>query len=140
MDWTVKDFAHANHNPVVVVNGKTGTAPIEIEADAGQTVTLDAAGTSDPDGQTLSYKWFVYPEAGLNGSRGADVTLAGDDGLVAKVAVKSPCRTVWIPGLIPCRGNGVAHIILAVTDNGSPRLTSYRRVILKVNPANQAAQ
>ena len=37
MDWTVKDFAHANHNPVLVVNGKPGTAPIEMEADAGQT-------------------------------------------------------------------------------------------------------
>jgi hypothetical protein len=140
MDWTVKDFAHANHNPIVVVNGKTDTTPIEIEAGAGQTVTLDAMGTSDPDGQNLTYEWFVYPEAGLQGSHAADVTLTGEDGPVAKVAVKSPCRPVWIPGLMPCRGAGVAHIILAVTDNGSPRLTSYRRVILKVNQANQAAQ
>jgi hypothetical protein len=139
MDWTVKDFAHANHNPVVVVNGKTGTAPIEIEAEAGQIVTLDATGTSDPDGQALTYKWFLYLEAGLHGNHGADVTLTGEDGPVLKVTVKSPCRSAWIPGLMPCRGAGVVHIILAVTDNGSPRMTSYRRVILKVNPANQAA-
>jgi hypothetical protein len=140
MDWTVKDFAHANHNPVVVVNGKAGSAPIEIEAETGQVVTLDATGTSDSDGQTLTYKWFVYPEAGLSGGQGADVMLSDEGGPVAKVAVKSPCRPVWIPGLIPCRGSGVAHIILAVTDNGSPRLTSYRRVILKVNPVDRAAQ
>ena len=37
MDWTVKDFAHANHNPLLVVNGKPGTGPVELEAAAGQT-------------------------------------------------------------------------------------------------------
>jgi hypothetical protein len=30
--------------------------------------------------------------------------------------------------------------ILVVTDNGSPRLTSYRRVILNVNAGSQASQ
>jgi hypothetical protein len=29
---------------------------------------------------------------------------------------------------------GTAHIILAVEDNGSPSLTSYRRVILTIKP------
>jgi len=33
-----------------------------------------------------------------------------------------------------CRGNGVAHIILAVTDDGSPPLTSYRRIVVNVHP------
>ncbi len=136
MDWTVKDFAHANHNPLVVVNGRPGTAPIQMEATAGQIVKLTAAGTSDPDrGQKLSYHWFVYPEAGLDGTHGADVTLAGADQPVVSVDAKSACRPLWLPSLVPCRGSGVVHIILAVTDNGSPRLTSYRRVILKVNIA-----
>ena len=27
---------------------------------------------------------------------------------------------------------GVAHVILEVTDDGTPRLTSYRRVILSI--------
>lgn len=32
---------------------------------------------------------------------------------------------------------GIAHVILAVTDNGTPSLTSYRRVILSIqNPGN----
>ena len=30
---------------------------------------------------------------------------------------------------------GIAHVILAVEDDGSPALTSYRRVILSVKPA-----
>ena len=134
MDWTIKDYAHANHNPQVVVNGKPGTSPIEIEAAAGQTITLDANGTSDPDGQPLTYRWFLYPEAGLTGARGADVSLSGDDKPVAQVTVKSPCRPMWLP-LVPCQGPGVMHVILAVTDNGSPRLTSYRRIIIHVSPS-----
>jgi hypothetical protein len=136
MEWTVQDFAHANHAPVLVVNGKPGTAPIEIEADSGQTVTLDAAGSSDPDGQKLHYKWWIYPEAGLNGIHSADVAITGEDQAQAKIAVHSPCRAAWIPGLIPCRGDGVAHIILEVSDEGSPRLTSYRRIVLRVRAAN----
>ena len=132
MDWAVKDFAHANHNPLLVVNGKPGTDPIELDADAGQTVTLDSAGSSDPDGQKLRYKWWVYSEAGLNGTHGADVTISGEDQPQAKVNIHSPCRAVWIPGLIPCRGGGVAHIILEISDEGTPRLTSYRRIVLHV--------
>ncbi len=132
MDWTVKDFAHANHNPELVVNGQSGTAPIEITADAKQSITLDATGSQDPDGQALHYKWWVYEEAGLAGTHGADVTLSGADHPQARVTINSPCRAAWIPGVIPCRGEGVAHIILEVTDEGKPRLTSYRRVILHV--------
>jgi Protein of unknown function (DUF1593) len=33
---------------------------------------------------------------------------------------------------IPCKGSGFAHIILAVTDNGTPALTRYRRVVFEV--------
>jgi len=64
MDWTVSDAAHANHNPVVVVNGNAGKAPIPIDAVVGVPVTLDAGGTRDPDGNALHYQWFFYPEAG----------------------------------------------------------------------------
>jgi hypothetical protein len=133
MDWTIKDFAHANHNPLLVVNGKLGTAPIELKGEPGQSITLDAAGSSDPDGQTLRYRWWVYAEAGWSGAHPADVTISGEDQQRAEVKVNSPCSPAWIPGLIPCRGDGIAHIILEVTDDGSPRLTSYRRIVLHVH-------
>jgi hypothetical protein len=139
MDWTIKDFAHANHCPQVVVNGSSGAGVIEIAATAGETITLDATGTSDQNKQLLSYRWFLYPEAGLAGTHGADVSLSDADSPVAKATAKSACRPLWLPG-IPCKGSGVMHVILAVTNSGSPPLTSYRRVIITVNPAGQSAQ
>ena len=40
----------------------------------------------------------------------------------------------------PCKGTGVAHIILAVTGEGRLPLTAYRRIILHVHPAADAGQ
>ncbi|HLH35199.1 MAG TPA: nucleoside hydrolase-like domain-containing protein [Alloacidobacterium sp.] len=135
MDWTIRDYAHANHNPIVVVNGQGGTAPIVMDAGVGKTITLDAAGTRDPDGQTLHYHWFHYAEAGLADGNLADVTIADADTAKAVVTPTAACRQKWLPPGPPCPGAGVAHIILAVTDDGSPKLTSYRRVILRVRAA-----
>jgi len=132
MQWTVTDFAHANHNPVVEVNGVGGTAPIMIDAEVGKPVTLDASRTHDPDaGQTLHYTWFDYAEAGGTDTNVAAVTIAGASGAVAVVTPTSPCRAQWTTR--PCSGSGKAHIIVAVTDDGSPQLTSYRRIILNVH-------
>src|SRR5439155_128698 len=58
MMWTVQDVGHANHNPEVVVNGQAGRGPILVNARVGAPVTLDAAGTRDPDGDSLVYRWF----------------------------------------------------------------------------------
>ena len=129
MDWTVKDFAHANHPPVVTLKGDA-----RIAVKAGSSVLLDASGSTDPDGDSLSYSWFAYQEAGVGDTSAlAEVAVTGR-GSRATVAAVSPCRKAWIDGMIPCRGNGIAHVIVAVTDNGTPALTRYRRIILTVEP------
>jgi len=140
MDWTIQDFAHANHNPELVVNGQPGNAPLELTAEVKQTIRLDAAGSKDPDEQPLHYKWWLYEEAGRTGVNGADVSIANATSPQADVTINSPCRAPWIPGILPCRGEGIAHIILEVTDEGTPRLTSYRRIVVHVPalPANPA--
>lgn len=60
----------------------------------------------------------------------AAVSVSGSDGPQATVTPTAACRPDWMPGA-PCAGGG-AHIILAVTDDGVPSLTSYGRVILRV--------
>jgi len=113
---------HANHPPDVVVNGVAGKDVLVINAVAGQPVSLSAAGSSDPDGNQLQFQWIVYNEAGYHPlfSPAPQGTVSGANNLAATVTVNAP---------------GTIHVILAVTDNGTPNLTSYRRVILNVTAA-----
>lgn len=64
MDCCVRPPSEVNHPPVVVLNGAVGHAPVSVAARPGERVRLDATGTKDPDGDSLSMVWSVYPEAG----------------------------------------------------------------------------
>jgi len=134
MTWTVADYAHAIHNPLAVVNGAGGTAPIEMDATVGQPVVLDAGQSKNPDGGALHFHWFHYAEAGSADGNLAAITLKDAETARVTVTADSPCRAAWLP-IVPCRGNGTAHIILAVTGDSAQPMTSYRRVILHVHPA-----
>jgi hypothetical protein len=121
MDWCVKPYREANHPPTVVLNGKQGTAAVEVSAAAGSPLQLSAVGSADPDGGVLSYHWFVYPEPG---NHRATVSLADDDG----------ATITWTP---PNDATGQSvHFILRVSDNGSPPLVRYRRAIVRVTGDN----
>jgi hypothetical protein len=129
MDWTVMPYEKANHAPVVSLKG-----PSRIVAKAGEKIILDARDSRDPDGNRLTFHWFHYAEAGANnGSNLADIRVV-KTGARATITAISPCRKVWIDSYLPCKGNGTAHIILAVTDAGKPALTRYQRIILTVEP------
>ena len=128
MDWTVRNVTHANHNAVVVVNGIGGKAPIPIDAIVGVPVTLDATGTRDPDGNALRYSWFFYPEGG-SGIPGQPVAIGRGSGRERPARVTLANESTATVTITP-RAAGTAHIILAVEDNGSPTLTSYRRIIV----------
>ena len=138
MDWTIADFAHANHNPIVVVNGQAGTAPIDIDAEVGKPVTLDASHSTDPDGQpALPLVPLRRSRPGRRQHRGcrtqtcAAITI---DHNAKHHRHRQQCLpTWWLPLGPPCSGIGTAHIVLAVTDSGSPQLTTYRRIILNVH-------
>ena len=113
------------------MNGRDGKAPLALDAVVGQPLTLDAAGTRDPDGNALTYTWLFYPEAGT-GIPGMPVAIGvhtpgGSGPRVTLDRADSP-RVNVTPRLA-----GTAHIILIVTDDGSPSLTGYRRVILSIS-------
>lgn len=115
LDWCVSKRSEANHPPRPRVRGSL-TRTVK----AGEEVTLDARGSTDPDGDTLRHEWMIYPEAGtyrgplpeVRNARSARATLTAP-------SVKEP-RTL--------------HVLLVVTDDGSPPLTRYRRVILNLTP------
>ena len=115
-DWCVKPFDEANHNPTVVVNGLAGKEIVRIEAEAGSTVALSAAETSDPDDDDLSYEWWYYAEPS---NYGKEVTIDGADSAEARFTVPVDAN------------DNECHIILTVRDDGEPNLFSYRRVIVR---------
>lgn len=118
MDWCVKPAQTANHPPVAVLNGDKSDRILELKALPGETVKLSAAGSSDPDGNKLVFRWFNYREAG---------TVAGDTPLSDST---SETATVVLPSDVA--GKAI-HIVLEVTDTGKPALTRYRRAILHVD-------
>ncbi|MCB1209418.1 MAG: DUF1593 domain-containing protein [Verrucomicrobiales bacterium] len=121
MDWTIKPYAEANHPPVPKLDH-----PAELTAKQEERVQLSARASTDPDGDALSYEWFYYPEAGSftmsSGTSGMPLTIENADKAEASFVV--PSKRVL--------RTGTMHIILAVTDHGTPPLTRYQRVIVTV--------
>lgn len=121
MDWTIKPYAEANHPPVPKLDHGA-----ELTAKQGDRIQLSAKASTDPDGDALSYKWFYYPEVGTFTMSGAT------SGMPLRIDHADDVEASFeVPKKRPLR-NGTMHLILAVTDNGSPPLTRYQRVIVDV--------
>lgn len=131
--WTLSpDRAAANHNPHAVLNSVAGSAPVELTAKVGETVSLSAAGSTDPDGDRLTYKWWQYAEVSqLPGVRIPPLSIQGADG--ESISFEIPTYRMSNSS-VPEPDQLQFHIILEVTDSGSPALTSYRRAIITVHP------
>jgi hypothetical protein len=123
MDWTIKPYAEANHPPVPRL-----ATPAEITAQPGQRVELSAEGSSDPDGDALSYRWFCYAEAGTL----AFASARSGQPLEINDADRPKCWFIVPDAQVMPPGTGTLHLILAVTDHGTPALTRYRRTIITV--------
>jgi len=115
MDWSIKSFEEANHPPIPVLLHSE-----QLTVQSGANFTLDAFPTTDPDGDSFSFLWFNYPEAGtykkplkVNGAE--NIHMAH---FTAPIVDKK--ETV--------------HFILKVTDRGIPQLSSYKRIIVTIEP------
>lgn len=115
MDWCIQPYGQANHPPVPAL-----AHPSEIRVKSEEVFYLNADGTTDPDGDNLSYLWFYYPEAGTY--KGNINFMAAEN--LYKVLLTAP----------KVDKEETAHFILKVTDKGEPCLSRYKRVIVHVLP------
>src|SRR3954452_12501059 len=104
-------FSNANHPPVVSVPS------LDRRAGAGDAVVLNGAAT-DPDGNALTCKWWEYKEADTY------------TGAVAFSSANTPSTSFVVPA--DAKPGQTIHVMLEVTDNGSPTLTRYARVVVTV--------
>jgi hypothetical protein len=112
-DWCVKAYGQANHPPVVKL---AHTRDIKLRS--GNKVSLSAKGTTDPDGDELTYRWWQYKEADTY------------NGTVEIRNTKQQDASFTVPG--DASNGETIHIICEVMDSGTPPLTRYQRVVVEV--------
>jgi hypothetical protein len=115
MDWCIMSYEEANHPPVPGL-----THPEQITVKSGDGFILDAFNTTDPDGDSFSFLWFNYPEAGTYNK-------------LIKIDGAENAHGAYV--IAPKVDEEVtAHFILKVTDKGEPQLSRYKRVIITIVP------
>jgi hypothetical protein len=111
-DWCVADFDNANHPPQVSVTGSK-----KISGKPGETIKVSAKVT-DPDKDALTTFWWQYFEAD---SYKGKITIVDSTATNLQFTIPKDAK----PG-------GEIHVILEVTDSGSPALTRYQRVVVDI--------
>ena len=114
MDWCVSDYSESNHAPLILVNGFVGKMPLFLKAKPGDKIEFDASKSFDPDGNELRFKWFFYPEKENDKEKASFNT----DGNKAFLTVHKLEKDEYL------------SVVLSITDNGNPRITSYKRIII----------
>ena len=81
--------------------------PLDRTVKAGQKVSLSAAGSSDPDGNKLSYRWWRYDDV---------------DTATAKIEIANAAAQTGASFVVPNEPGKTIHVVLDVTDDGAPPL------------------
>ena len=112
LKWSVTPrYEDANHEPKVSMEGNPN-----IEGRPGENIKL-AGVVSDMDGDAVSVKWWQFRV----GTYPNKITISNPASAKTEVVVP--------PDALPGQ---TIHLILEATDNGSPALTRYQRVIINV--------
>lgn len=118
MDWCVKPYGEANHNPVAAFNGDTSDSIVHLQVNPGQQIRLDASESTDPDGDNLIAKWWYYREAGTY------------DGERSISDASEKMAEMFVP---EDAAGSTIHVILEVRDDSEiVSMYDYRRVVVTV--------
>lgn len=112
-------MTNANHNPVAAINGNAENI-LTIDASPGDTVSLDASKSYDPDlGQGIDFVWWIYNEAGT---------------CDAGIEIKDPTSPT-IQFTIPEKTeSSELHFILELRDHSElAQMYDYRRMVIRIN-------
>lgn len=113
LKWSVTPkFRNANHEPKVGIKG-----PLEISVRRGSTVRLEGE-VSDPDRNGVKIIWWQDNAAG---------TYRGDVRFSDQAALNTSFR---VPD--DAQPGETIHVILEATDDGTPPLTRYQRLIMRI--------
>jgi hypothetical protein len=112
-DWCVNPYDQANHPPSVRL-----AHDLDLKGRPGESISLSAEGTTDPDGDDLTYRWWQYQNADTYPGT-VQIEQAGQQN--ASLTVPAEAKS----------GKSI-HIICEVTDDGTPPLTRYQRVVVRV--------
>lgn len=153
LQWSITEvFGSANHHPILTVSQGPS-----VTARAGSPVYLDAT-ASDPDGDDVAIKWWHYLEAGSYRST-QPVSTRPDAGttvdaiktatssaldtpgpqaprMLGATRLDSDESTSWSSATVnvppDAKAGDTIHVIAEATDNGTPALTRYARVVVTV--------
>ena len=109
-DWCVRDFAQANHPPVIRPLGE-----VRRVATPGEKLTLEVA-TSDPDGDNLTTHFWLYSEVGT---------------YLGKPLLDQKENRLEIQ--LDPESTGELHVIASVKDDGEHSMVRYQRFVIQVN-------
>ncbi len=120
MDWCVEPYQNTNNHPIAVLKGDTTNNIVTIKANYNEHIVLNASGSNDPDDDKISYKWWVYSEAG---EKPYHMPLEIENSSSVKTSLMIP-KDAATKSL---------HIILEVTDDSQiVPLIDYRRMVVIV--------